>query len=263
MIGPGLQPTWRSRLWFVASAACVALGAHLSLRSPWIAGLIAAAGICMATLHLLRRRRVIKTLTAGDPDAVLELWGPTLEGLPHASTLVPLMAATALAASGHLERARGMLRRATRGPAWEAAFEHRLLLETMLDAFEGEREAALTKARELEALPLPSSNASLGKRVSELRGALSALARAFARQSQAGDAERLERASRDTPVLHWALRYAAAIARIEHGDRQHAQALLKNAPSWPEESAFCSFHRELSQHAKRTADAHSAGPDAT
>ncbi|MGE0328549.1 MAG: hypothetical protein AB7K71_25530 [Polyangiaceae bacterium] len=256
MIGPGLQPTWRGRLWFVLSAACVALGAHLSLRSPWIAGGIAAAGVCMATFHLLRRRRVIKTLTGGDPDAVLDLWGPTLDGLPHASTLVPLMAATALAASGYLERARGMLGRASRGPAWEAAFEHRLLLETMLDAFEGEREAALTKAKELEALPLPSADSSLRKRVTALRGALSALARAFARQSQAGDAERLEQASKDTPVLHWALRYAAAIARIERGDQRLAQALLKDAPPWPDESAFSAFHRELSQHAVESPPPH-------
>lgn len=232
------------------SAACVALGAHLALRSPLIAGVIAAAGVCMATLHLLRRRRVIKTLTGGDPDAVLELWGPTLEGMPHASTLMPLMAATALAASGCLERARVMLGRASRGPAWEAAFEHRLLLETMLDAFEGEREAALTKARELEALPLPATNSSLRRRVTELRGALSALARAFARQSELGDAERLERAAKETPVLHWALRYAAAIARIECGDRRSAKALLKNAPTWPDESAFRAFHSELSAHAE-------------
>ncbi len=206
-------------------------------------------GICMATLHLLRRRRVLKTLTGGDPDAVLELWGPTLEGMPHAATLVPLMAATALAASGYLDRARSMLRRASRGPAWEAAFEHRLLLETMLDAFEGEREAALHKARELAALPLPTASSSLRKRVTELRGALNALARAFARQSQSGDAEQLERAANNTPVLHWALRYAAAIVRIERGDQRSAQALLRDAPSWPDESAFRAFHNELSQHA--------------
>jgi len=235
-------------LWFVCSAACVAALSHWALKSPILAVGFGAVCALAVVRQLVRRRRLRRTLTSGDPDAVLELWGPTLSALPHARTLVPLMSATALTASGHLDRARLMLGQAARGPAWDAALEHRLLLETLLDSFEGERDVALSKAQQLEALPLPPGGGTLRRRVLDLRAALSAFARAFARQSQSGDGPRLARAAKRTPVLCWALRYAAAIAHIDAGDPRRARALLDNAPAWPEDSAFSSFHRELLQH---------------
>jgi hypothetical protein len=42
------------------------------------------------------------------------------------------------------------------------------------------------------------------------------------------------------------MRYGAAILAIDAGDLRHARRLLDAAPSWPEESCFSAFHREIS-----------------
>ena len=84
------------------------------------------------------------------------------------------------------------------------------------------------------------------QRVVLLRTALGALARAFAHVARVGDVELLERAARKSPLVHWAMRYAAAVIRIERGERSKAEKLLEHAPNWPTESAFRSFHLELS-----------------
>ena len=69
--------------------------------------------------------------------------------------MAPLVAATALMSNGMTERARTALSRAQRGPAWEAALEHRLFVEVLADAFEGDRDRALQNAERLALLPLP------------------------------------------------------------------------------------------------------------
>ena len=78
-----------------------------------------------------------------------------------------------------------------------------------------------------------------------LRRGLAALARAFAHASREGDARLLGRAAGASPLVHWAMRYAAAIVAVDRGRAREVQALLSGAPAWPEESAFHAYHEEL------------------
>jgi hypothetical protein len=55
----------------------------------------------------------------------------------------------------------------------------------------------------------------------------------------------LERASKKSPLVHWAMLYAAAVVSIDLGNLSHAKKLLATAPLWPEGSAFSTFHEEL------------------
>jgi hypothetical protein len=159
----------------------------------------------------------------------------------------PLMAATAFAAFGWVKRARGQLARAERGPAWEAALEHRLFLDALLLTFEGDRDGALSQADRLERLPLPSTEPALRDRVRTLRVAVGALCRAFAHQSNPGDGALLERASEASPLVFWAMRYAAAVVAIDEQRFGEAQRLLAGAPAWPAESTFRAFHDEIAK----------------
>ena len=68
-----------------------------------------------------------KLTSESDLRAILDLWNDAIETLPHHRTVGPLIRATALAAHGLTDRARGVLERAERGLAWENALEHRLL----------------------------------------------------------------------------------------------------------------------------------------
>src|SRR5690606_3237941 len=108
-----------------------------------------------------------------------------------------------------------------------------------------ERQRALERAEEIHCLPLPTASPFLRARVLLLRHALVALARAFARTSTPDDARLLERAAHKSPLVHWAMRYAAAIAHIDHREPERARALIASAPRWPEESAFHFFHEEI------------------
>jgi len=159
------------------------------------------------------------------------------------------MQATAYAAYGWLEAGRRSLDRAVRGPAWDAALEQRLFVETFLDTFEGERERALAKAEALLVLPVAVSGFFARRRVRLLRRAIRAFARAFAHTAQAEDLELLEAASSTSPLVHWAMRYAAAIVVIDRGEPTRALSLLEGAPAWPGDSAFQRFHHELIAHA--------------
>lgn len=196
-----------------------------------------------AVVQRLRLRRVLRS---GDLGAILQAYSPTLTRLPHPETLGPLMVAAALAAHGMVDRARRTLSRAQRGEAWEAALEHRWFVETLLEAFDGDRALAVERAESLQKLPLPPGGSALVGRVVALRAALTALARAFARRSGPGDAETLEAAADSSPLVHWAMRYGAAVAYLERGEHQRAQLMLADAPQWPRDSAFRHFQEELS-----------------
>jgi hypothetical protein len=234
-----------SVLWVLSSAALVALAIHVGQRSPLL-GLALLAMFALTQLPMaLRQLRLRRVLRSGDLGEVLKAYHPTLARLPHPETLGPLMVAAALASHGLIERARRVLGRAVRGEAWEAALEHRWFVETLMEAFEGDREAAVERAESLEKLPLPPASQALQKRIVALRSALTALARAFARRSQGDDAEVLEAASNASPLVHWAMRYGAVVAYLERGDRERAQELLTDAPSWPADSAFRAFQEEL------------------
>lgn len=243
-----------SRAWaltrFVASAAGVSFALHFALQEPWLGVGLAFALLAFGLPQLRARQRLRELLSSGDLRSILELWNEAIETLPHHRTVGPLIRATALAAHGLTDRARGVLERAERGLAWDNALEHRLFLETLLDAFEGRRTAALDKARALRALPLPASPWAKS-RASVLRGAAGALARAFAHCPERDDAERLRLAAKHHPLVHWAMRYALAVVHIDQGRRDEALALVSTAPPWPEGSAFNAFQAEIVEHGLR------------
>ncbi len=230
---------------FVLSAAAVAVALRQTPDHP-TSGVIAVVLVALSFLpSLFARHRVRQLLRSGDVQAVLGAWSRALGQLPHPETMGPLVAAAAFAACGWIDQGRRALERAVRGPAWEIALEHRLFVETMLDAFEGDREAALAKAERLARMPLPPAGPLVRARVRVLRDALGAFARAFAHTSAARDVALLEKAARRSPLVHWAMRYAAAVVAIDHGDEATARRLIGEAPAWPRESAFHAFHAEL------------------
>jgi hypothetical protein len=238
---------------FVASAALAAAALRFAWQKPAIAAAVLASAVAVVIGRFVARRRVRRLLRSGDVDSILERWSGTLDRIPHPSTMAPLMIATAFAAYGWVERARAALANAERGPAWDAAIEHRLFLDALLLTFEGDRDGALERAARLARLPLPPSSPALRGRVSMLRRAVAALARAFAHQSEPGDRMLLERAGNASPLVFWAMRYGAAVLAIDEGDIARVRDLLSKAPDWPTESAFRAFHDEI---VERTRDPH-------
>lgn len=229
---------------FVVSAALVAASIDLSIRRPLLGLVLAELALALTLPQILARRRLRRVLRSGDVDAVLHAWEASVERMPHPETMAPLITATALAASGRVERARKMLERARRGPVWEAAIEQRLVIDTLLSVFDGEPDHALESAAVLERLPLPPSPL-LRSRVQSLRYAMGAFARAFAHRSARTDLATLKSASRRNPLVYWAMRYAAAVVSIDLGTPDEARRLLASAPAWPGDSAFASFHEQI------------------
>jgi hypothetical protein len=234
-----------ARTTFVLSAAAVALALRSAANRPAAAALVAMLLLTMAIPGYLARRRVREVLRSGDVHSVLTAWSGNFARLPYRETMEPLVTAAAFASCGWVEQARTALRRSVRGPAWDAALEHRLFVETLLDAYEGDREGALAKAARLGALPIPFAGPFLQGRVRVLRDALAAFARAFAHEGTPSDLALLERASKKSPLVHWAMLYAAAVLSIDLGNLSYARKLLAQAPPWPEDSAFSAFHEEL------------------
>jgi len=231
------------------TALCAVLIAQMAWKDPRYL-LPLALVIAMAVLPaLLARRRMRRLLMSGDVERVLGTWEGTIQRVMYPETIAPLMAATAYASYGWVEAARNALTRAVKGPAWDAAIEQRLFVETLLDTFEGERETAMVKAAALEKLPMPAAGWFARKRVAMLRRGLGALVRAFSHESKPGDARTLTKAASASPLVHWAMRYAAAIVAVDHGDARRAAELLAGAPEWPKESAFRLYHDELAQRA--------------
>ncbi|MBK9260874.1 MAG: hypothetical protein IPM54_13780 [Polyangiaceae bacterium] len=242
----------RALFWiaFVVSAALAAAAVRFSLHEPLIAAALLALAGAAAFSRWWSRRRLRRVMRSGNVIAVLQSWSTALEKIPYPATMAPLMTATAFAAHGWVESARAALAAAERGPAWEAALEHRLFLDTILLALEGDRDAALEQARRLARMPLPVKNDALRDRILGIRVAVGAFARAFAHQSEPGDGELLERASERSPLVFWAMRYAAAIVAIDRGQHAKVPTLLEGAPHWPEESIFRAFHSEITDHAR-------------
>jgi hypothetical protein len=235
---------WRV-IWLIASAGVVATAIHMSQRAPLLALSLLASFAILQLPVALRQAQMRRVLRSGDLRSVLSAYHPTLARMPHPETFGPLMLAAALAAHGMVDRARRALDRAVRGEAWDTALEHRFFVETLMEAFDGDRDRAVDRAASLEKLPLPPGSAPVRKRVAALRAAMAALARAFARQSRDDDAEVLVAASESSPLVHWAMRYGAAVAFLERGERSRAQQLLTDAPAWPADSTFRAFQEEL------------------
>ncbi len=241
------------RTFFVLSAATAAGLLHLAWHEPVLGAivLVIASSVLFGKWHA--RRRIHRLLQSGDVRGVLDRWSRTSRRLPHAPTMAPLMTATAFAAYGWTERAREALREAERGPAWDASLEHRLFLDALLATFEGDVDMGVEHAERLQRLPVPPAPPSLVERIRVLRRAVLALARAFAHDSREGDRQVLLEASATSPLVHWAMRYAAAIVAIDAGEMLEAARLIERAPAWPTESCFARFHREIGDEIARHA----------
>lgn len=233
----------------VLSAFAAATMIQAMRLEPWLALPLAVFGSMILVPQLLARKRLRRLLTSGNVSQILAVWSDAVASLPHHRTLGPLVRATAWAAHGQTEQARSALGRAERGQAWERAIDHRLFVETLIEAFEGRPQRALDKARALHSLPLPGSP-WVRYRAQVLRNSASALARAFAHCSEPADAKRLQAAAKHHPLVHWAMNYALAVIRIDRGERKGALAAIAQAPRWPQGSTFESFHAELIEHAK-------------
>jgi hypothetical protein len=243
------RPSRAQALLPVAIAALSAvLAAHFFARDSRYLPPMLALGLLFFLPAMLGRWRMRKLLMSGDVERVIGTWEGSIQRVPYRETMAPLLKATAYASYGWAEAARRTLARAVRGPAWDAAIEQRLFVETLLDTFEGDRDEALRKAQALESLPMPSTGLFARRRVALLRRGLAALARAFAHTSREGDARLLARAAGSSPLVHWAMRYAAAIVAVDGGRAADVQALLSGAPVWPSESAFHTYHHELLAH---------------
>jgi hypothetical protein len=240
---------------FFVTAALAAAAVRFSLHEPLIAAAVLGIAVLAVLSRWISRRRLHRVLRSGNVIAVLQSWSSTLERIPYPATMAPLMTATAFAAHGWVESARAALASAERGPAWEAALEHRLFLDTILLTLEGDRDAALEQSRRLARMPLPVRDNALRDRILSIRVAVGAFARAFAHQSEPGDGDVLERASERSPLVFWAMRYAAAIVAIDQGEMAKVPTLLEGAPPWPEESIFRSFHSEIADQARVTSSA--------
>ena len=228
----------------VAALSAVLAAQMIGRDSRLLAPLLALASLLFVPA-ILGRWRMRKLLMSGDVERVIGTWEGSIDRVPYRETMAPLLKATAYASYGWIEGARRALERAVRGPAWDAAIEQRLFVETLLDTFEGDRDAAQRKAQALEALPMPSGGLFARRRVALLRRGLGALTRAFAHASREGDAQVLARAAGASPLVHWAMRYAAAIVAVDRGRARDVQALLSGAPAWPDQSAFHTYHSEL------------------
>lgn len=243
------MPARPSRAFFFLPLALAALSAILAAqvigRDPRLAVPLALMGALLVLPAYVNRWRMRRLLMSGDVQRVIGTWTGSIDRIAHAETMAPLLHATAYAAYGWAESARRSLERAAKGPAWEAALEQRLFVETLLDAFEGERVTAVRKAEALEALPLPAVGPLARRRITLLRRGISALARAFAHASRDGDVRLLAKAGAASPLVHWAMRYAQAIVALDRGMPREVPTILAHSPSWPAESAFREYHEEL------------------
>ncbi|MCL2725876.1 MAG: hypothetical protein FWD69_15725 [Polyangiaceae bacterium] len=193
----------------------------------------------------LSRQRRRALLRSGDVQQILGSWQGSLRNFSYPETMAPLLTATAYAAYGFIAAAEHSLDRAARGPAWDAAMDQRLFIETLLDVYAGERERALSKAAELEQMPLPRDGFWMKRKIALLRSGVSALARAFAHASRASDDKILRSAASSAPLVYWAMHYARAVILVDAGRETEALGVIAAAPAWPEDSAFHAFHSEL------------------
>lgn len=228
---------------FLSIALFALVSARLVAHDARFAVVVVLAATAFVVPVLLARRRMRRLLLSGDIARVLDVWQG--RKVRHPETMSPLVTATAYAAYGFIEQARDALARASKGAAWEAAVEQRLFVETLLDTYEGDRALAITKADELEKLPLPNVGYWMRRKIALLRRGIAALARAFAHASRIEDEEILRNVARSSPLVHWAMRYARIIFLVDAGRSSEARLLLHDAPEWPEASAFRSFHDEL------------------
>ncbi len=226
----------------LAAMAAVTRGAG----ERWIVLALGVFLLVPLALSLWQQARFRRALFRADLEAVLFVLQN--QAKDQDIGVYQLLAATAYAAFGFVEDARTALARASQTGTWVVALEQRVLVEVMLDVYEGERLRALRKAALLVELPLPRVEYAARRRVHILRQGIGALARAFARKPNPGDATRLEHTEKEVPVLVWAMRYARAILAVDAGHGEEVVRLLADAPPWSTKSAFAAYHTELLTH---------------
>lgn len=255
-VAPGGFARWVRWLPFVVTAAVASLVVHASLSRPWLLGGVVAAAVTFVVLLFVRQVQLRRSLARGDLAHVVARMLPSLKKLPHRDTLGPIALATLFAAHGQAREARATMAAAQRGPAWEGALEHRLFVETLLALLEGDFAVAKDQVAHMATLPEATGPRALKSRT--LREAMGSLTRAFSRESQPGDSDRLEEVSKTSPSVGWIMRYGAAIAAVDHGDLPRAERLIASAPTWPEGSRLRDVHAELvsllDQHARAPRD---------
>lgn len=229
---------------FVTSAAAVAALLDVGWREPALMWLALAALLVFPVRRYVARRNLDALLQSGDVTRLLNAWDSASRPAPYSNRPAErLIRATALASYGWTKRARQLLDLAHGAPT--EGLEHRVFLEVLLTALEGDHTRSMQMALALSSLPL-STNPSANTRATLHRSAALALARAFAGCGTKADDEILDRAGRQNPVLFWPTRYARAQLGLQHGNPTPAKRLVRRAPSWPEQSVFRQLTRELS-----------------
>lgn len=229
---------------FIASAAAVAYSIRLVLAGRWV--LASAFALLAVPLFLvpeyLERRRRRAVYRSGNLQEILET--ALLEVRDEGHERMALHRALALAALGVTGPARLVLQTWRHRHVSDEEHEQLLIVEVLIEAFEGEHTGAYGRASQLRSLPRPETPGN-ERRSQAVRDCMAAIVRAFDGRSEAGDLEHLLRGPEVLPVLHWVTRYAAAAICAQRGARDAVATLLQGAPVWPEESAFALLHRDL------------------
>lgn len=239
---------------FALSAAATATVLQLVWRLPTLATLLPLAVAVGAGGYLYLHHRAQRLLQTGDLPELLEAWQRAYAERGQPKELEPLFRATTLAAYGLTSRARQVLLLAPKGNVWQRALEQRLLADTLINAIDGDRQRALAAAVAISQLPLPASRTARARTMTR-RAGTQALARAFARQTRAGDIRALRAAQKENPLLALPFRYAEVAATILRGKRATARELLERLPQLPPESAFAELAADLRSELEMPASA--------
>ena len=228
-----------------ATAAILAL-AWMALVNAWLLIIPILLGIAANVYPRWKaRERLHEIIDRGDVRALLRAWRGSVPTMTHAETAIPLMIATAYAAFGWVDEARRARAHIIPGLAHEVSREQLEFIDVLLEVYEGDRDAARHRAESLAKMPVESGGRAASARVLAVRRGLLAITRAFVHQATAEDARALIDVRIPVPILIWPLRYAEAIVAVDGGNLDLARTLLASAPAWPENSVFCTFHREL------------------
>jgi hypothetical protein len=229
---------------FMASAAAVAYAIRLALAGEWLlAGafvlLVVPLSVAPEFLERRRRRAIYRT------GSVAEILEAALREVQHSDQeRIALQRALALAALGVTGPARLALQAWRHRHLDDDEHEQLLIVEVLIEAFEGEHTGAHGRAAALRSLPRPESPGR-ERRSRAIRECMGAIVRAFDGRAEQGDLELLLRGPEVLPLLHWVTRYAAAAVCAQRGARDAVATLLEGAPEWPQDSAFALLHRDL------------------
>jgi hypothetical protein len=230
-----------SGLRFIASAGAAASTLHFAAQGRFGAAalFLVLGGASVVVPELLERSRRRAVYRSGNVREVLD--AALSEGCRSESAIV-LKRALAFASLGVTGPARLALQGRPKKALSEDEREELLMIEALVEAFDGEHTNAHRRIAALELLPLTEG---FEKRSRALRQCLAAIVRAFDGHSEDGDLELLLKGRDNYPILHWATCYAAAVLCARRGERGLVRALLTGAPKWSNDSAFELLHRDL------------------